>query len=84
MQSQTLNLQQDKTEISGLSYETSTKDDMTNKWFNCDVKATDSLFNKKHCYITGPASSVVYGSLKVTNGKNMDDRPRRWQFNTYC
>ena len=45
---------------------------MKHQRFNCDVKATDSFLNKKHCYITGPASSVVYGSLKVTNGKNMD------------
>lgn len=59
---------QDKTEISGLSYETSKQNDMTNKWFNCSVSPT----GKYSCKITGPASSVVYGSLSVTNGENMD------------
>ncbi len=78
-------LAQDKTEISGLSYETSTKDDTTNKWFNCDVKATDSFLNKKHCYSTGQAaSSVVYGSLQVAERKKYGCRPRRWKFKTYC
>lgn len=65
---------QDKTEISGLSYETSKQNDMTNKWFNCSVSPTDKVFPivKYSCSITGPASSVVYGSLDVKNGKNMD------------
>jgi hypothetical protein len=60
---------QDKTEISGLSYETSKQNDMTNKWFNCSVSPTDKFLDKNSCYITGPASSVVYGSLKVTTEK---------------
>lgn len=63
---------QDKTEISGLSYETSKQNDMTNKWFNCSVSPTDKVIGKYSCSITGPASSVVYGSLDVKNGKNMD------------
>ena len=62
----------DKTEISGLSYEPSKQNDMTNKWFNCSVSPTDKFLDKNSCYITGPASSVVYGSLNVKNGKNMD------------
>ncbi len=47
---------------------------MTNKSFNCNVSPTDKVFPivKYSCSITGSASSVVYGSLNVTNGKNMD------------